>query len=114
LQRPLAPFLPSTNDTPSLPTLLSLDTQSYSSRLAGKHLLLEGPHAPLSDLVTGKKRHRGDPEARARARREAEEKEEARREAGIVGERKRRKLGGIVRKSSRISYVRALPSISLR
>ncbi|GFZ50656.1 hypothetical protein JCM24511_08414 [Saitozyma sp. JCM 24511] len=108
VSRPLAPFLPSSSTSsssavPPLPTLLGLDKQSYP-RLSGKHVLLSGPHAGPSELVTGKKRHRGDPAARAKARAEHQAGEDQRRELGVSGERKRKRAaGGVVQRRVKIS-----------
>ncbi|RSH90611.1 hypothetical protein EHS25_001216 [Saitozyma podzolica] len=114
VSRPLAPLLPSSSTSsspavPPLPTLLGLDKQSYP-RLSGKHVLLSGPHAGPSELVTGKKRNRGDPAARAKAAAEHQAGEERRRELGVSGERKRRRVaGGVVQRREKISYESLLP-----
>ena len=108
-QRPLAPFLPTTSSQPpDLASLLSLTPQTYSSRLSGKTITLSAPTTSgPSALVTGKKRNRGDDNARTKARSEVQDREREMTEAGLVGLRKvRRRLSGrrdCVGKGMRIS-----------
>lgn len=100
-QKPLAPFLPPPPNTPpSLAELFNLNPTTYQTRLEGKTAFLTPFDETLArkSALVGKKRNLGDVVARKNARRQAQEEEKMREENGLIGMRKRRKLGGEVLK----------------
>ncbi|WVQ72576.1 hypothetical protein IAR50_002134 [Cryptococcus sp. DSM 104548] len=110
VKKPLAPLLPSSE--PLLPALLSLDSTTYSSRLSGKTLqtTLDQPSTVSSPLVTGRKRNRGNPLERSKARAECEGSRKERELLGHEGMRKvKRRLGSVMGKGQRISYTALVP-----
>ncbi|WVF66389.1 hypothetical protein IAT40_001129 [Kwoniella sp. CBS 6097] len=121
VKKPVLPLI-SSDQPPNLPTLLQLDPSTYSSRLSGKTLqtadLVDNPSqastsasasGAISNLVTGKKRNRGHPSEKRKARLEVEEYELKRKELGTQSMRKvkRRLQGGscaTMGKGMRVSY----------
>ncbi|KAK6904905.1 hypothetical protein I203_105724 [Kwoniella mangroviensis CBS 8507] len=121
VKKPIIPLLPS-SATPNLPTLLSLDPITHTSRLSGKTLQASDPtssssttlpnigSSSISPLVRGKKRNRGYPSELQKVRDEQQRKEGERRELGLSGMRKvRRRLGGVMSKGTKISYNSLIP-----
>ncbi|WVQ80469.1 hypothetical protein IAT38_002574 [Cryptococcus sp. DSM 104549] len=109
VKKPLAPLLPTSE--PSLPSLLHLDPAAYSNRLSGKTLLTT-PDAPSgsSSLVKGKKRNRGNPVEKAKARDEVQRAENERKALGLVGMRKvKKRLGSVMNSGQKISYTSLIP-----
>ncbi|WVQ94004.1 hypothetical protein IAU59_001082 [Kwoniella sp. CBS 9459] len=124
VKKPALPLVQS--DPPNLPTLLRLDPSTYSSRLSGKTLQTSDLERPaqsstttsgaVSSLVTGKKRNRGHPNEKAKARLEVEKYE---RERGDIGAQSMRKVkrrlqsgaGGhpTMGKGMRVSYNALIP-----
>lgn len=93
-QKPIASLLEigASSGSANLPALLGLDASTYSSRLSGKNVLLADlPSSGPSALVQGKKRHRGDPEAKRKVREAQLEAERIRKEKGMEGIRRSRK-----------------------
>jgi ribonuclease P protein subunit POP4 len=85
IQRTVAP-LAGPSSTPSLASLLGLDTSTYSSRLSGKNLLLTDLPSAGSELVRGRKKNRGDPKALAETKAA---------QAAVVAERRKKGLGSV-------------------
>ncbi|ORX33552.1 hypothetical protein BD324DRAFT_654010 [Kockovaella imperatae] len=115
LQRSLQRFLPddsSLRTQSSLPILMNLDASSYASRVSGKTLILD-PHqasSSSSELVSGKKRNRGDPDAKGKARAEHESRAETMTDLGLDGFRKvKTRLGGGVKRGMKMDYNALLP-----
>ncbi|WWC67061.1 uncharacterized protein I206_100968 [Kwoniella pini CBS 10737] len=118
VKRPILPLIPS-SEIPNLPSLLSLDPSTYSSRLSGKTLQTSDPSSSttipissstISPLVKGKKRNRGYPSEREKARNEHRMSETKRKDLGLSGMRKvRSRLGGIMGKGLRINYDSLIP-----
>ncbi|WVW81530.1 hypothetical protein I302_103525 [Kwoniella bestiolae CBS 10118] len=119
VKKPIIPLLPST-ETPNLPSLLSLDPITYSSRISGKTLQTSDPTSTssavqissnsISPLVQGKKRNRGYPSELEKVRNEQQQRENGMRELGLSGMRKiRRRLGGVMSRGMNISYTSLIP-----
>ncbi|ORY31926.1 hypothetical protein BCR39DRAFT_524636 [Naematelia encephala] len=111
IKKPLTEYLPpGVTQPPPLADLLSLDTTTYASRLAGKTFLLsqqEAGSGSTSSLVKGKKRNRGDPALRQRVREETEGRQRDREELGVEGIRKARKRtggGSVTKRGAIIDY----------
>ncbi|KAK8845369.1 hypothetical protein IAR55_006082 [Kwoniella newhampshirensis] len=117
VKKHLVPLLPAQSTPPNLPTLLSLDPTTYSSRLFGKTLLLtnDDPSSlaasgTTSHLVKGKKRNRGNPAELAKARLEAEVEERRLKGLGLSGLRRvKKRLGGVIKRGDKIDYTSLIP-----
>ncbi|TYJ56964.1 hypothetical protein B9479_002243 [Cryptococcus floricola] len=110
VKKPLAPLLPGSE--PLLPTLLSLDSTTYSSRLSGKTLQTtpDQPSTVSSPLVTGRKRNRGNALEKSKARAECQAARKERESLGHEGLRKvKRRLGSVIGKGQCISYTALVP-----
>nr|XP_031863686.1 uncharacterized protein CI109_000938 [Kwoniella shandongensis]KAA5530758.1 hypothetical protein CI109_000938 [Kwoniella shandongensis] len=115
VKKPLLPLLPTQSTPPNLPTLLSLDPSTYSSRLSGKTLLLNSDDPSLSSttaspLVKGRKRNRGNPVELAKARAEVEENQQRLKGLGLDGLKKvKKRLGGVMKRGDKVDYNSLIP-----
>ncbi|CAK9787042.1 hypothetical protein CC85DRAFT_303954 [Cutaneotrichosporon oleaginosum] len=108
IQRTVAPLAgpSSASGTPSLASLLGLNTSTYNSRLSGKTLLLTDIPSSGSELVTGRKKNRGDPKALAETKAAQAAVVSERRKKGLRSVRKARAVTG---RETRIEYAALLP-----
>ncbi|WWC57871.1 uncharacterized protein I303_100406 [Kwoniella dejecticola CBS 10117] len=118
VKKPIVPLV-STNEVPNLPTLLSLDPSTYSSRLSGKTLQTSDPSSSsattisssaISPLVKGKKRNRGYPFEKEKARNGHQTSEARQKEVGLTGMRKvKKRLSSVMCKGLKIDYESLIP-----
>jgi ribonuclease P protein subunit POP4 len=109
-QKPIQPLISSTNPLP-ITDLLSLRPSAYAQKVQNKALNFTPAIQTSTDeakAVKGRKKNRGDDDARESARREAEGKRREREILGIPTRKKRKRMA--VEAGHEIEYVLSLPN----